>query len=143
MLNLMQGERTEQSYGDRQDAKDNLPKVKRLRSYQTANEKNVEKIWEQLSAHTSISSDEKKELADPLSIERAETFSANIENYIGTVKVPLGVVGPIRIHGTHANGDYFAPLATTEAALVASYARGASYVALLLFSQISWNLGSS
>ncbi len=50
---------------------------------------------------------------------------ANIENMIGTVKVPVGVVGPLRINGLNANGDFLVPLATTEAALVASYARGA------------------
>ena len=47
---------------------------------------------------------------------------------IGTVKVPVGVIGPLRINGLNANGDFFVPLATTEAALVASYARGAEIV---------------
>jgi hydroxymethylglutaryl-CoA reductase (NADPH) len=44
---------------------------------------------------------------------------------IGTTKIPLGIAGPLRINGLNAKGDYLVPLATTEAALVASYARGA------------------
>jgi hydroxymethylglutaryl-CoA reductase (NADPH) len=52
-------------------------------------------------------------------------FAANCENYLGTVKMPLGLAGPLRVNGLHAQGDYWLPLATHEAALVASYHRGA------------------
>ncbi|MBF9031631.1 3-hydroxy-3-methylglutaryl-CoA reductase, partial [Rhodobacterales bacterium HKCCE3408] len=52
-------------------------------------------------------------------------YSANIENMIGTAALPVGVVGPLRVNGLNAAGDYPVPLATTEAALVASYGRGA------------------
>jgi hydroxymethylglutaryl-CoA reductase (NADPH) len=65
---------------------------------------------------------------DPLTRENAEAYQRNIENFIGTVKVPVGVIGPLRVNGTHAQGDYFVPLATTEAALVASYHRGARLI---------------
>lgn len=57
-----------------------------------------------------------------------ECFSRNIENYIGQVTLPVGVVGPLRVRGTHACGDFHVPLATTEAALVASCQRGASAI---------------
>jgi hydroxymethylglutaryl-CoA reductase (NADPH) len=40
-------------------------------------------------------------------------------------QVPTGVIGPLRVIGTAAEGDYFVPLATSEGALVASYHRGA------------------
>ena len=48
----------------------------------------------------------------------------NIENFVGVAQVPLGVAGPLRIHGEHADGDFYIPLATTEGTLVASYNRG-------------------
>ncbi len=39
--------------------------------------------------------------------------------------VPTGVIGPVRVIGSAANGDFFVPLATSEGTLVASYHRGA------------------
>ena len=51
--------------------------------------------------------------------------AGNIENPIGMTALPLGVAGPLRVNGLHASGEYWLPLATSEAALVASYARGA------------------
>jgi hydroxymethylglutaryl-CoA reductase (NADPH) len=57
-----------------------------------------------------------------------DAYGRNIENYVGTVKVPVGVIGPLRVNGLFAEGDYYVPLATTEAALVASYGRGARLV---------------
>jgi hydroxymethylglutaryl-CoA reductase (NADPH) len=65
---------------------------------------------------------------DPDTEQQAAVYSRSIENFIGTVKVPVGIAGPIRVNGTHAQGDYYVPLATTEAALVASYARGAQLI---------------
>jgi hydroxymethylglutaryl-CoA reductase (NADPH) len=52
-------------------------------------------------------------------------FARNIEHFIGAVQVPVGLAGPLRVNGVHAQGDFYVPLATTEAALVASYSRGA------------------
>jgi hydroxymethylglutaryl-CoA reductase (NADPH) len=54
-----------------------------------------------------------------------ETLRGNIEQYIGMTQVPTGVIGPLRVNGVHAHGDYYVPLATTEGTLVASYHRGA------------------
>lgn len=52
-------------------------------------------------------------------------LAGNIENFIGMTQVPTGIMGPLRVLGTAADGDYYVPLATTEGALVASYHRGA------------------
>jgi hydroxymethylglutaryl-CoA reductase (NADPH) len=57
-----------------------------------------------------------------------ESYARSIENFIGTAKLPLGLAGPLRVNGAHASGDYYVPLAATEAALVASYSRGAQLV---------------
>ena len=57
-----------------------------------------------------------------------ELFRKNIEYFVGTVKVPIGLAGPLRVNGLFAQGDYYVPLATTEAALVASYNRGAQLI---------------
>jgi hydroxymethylglutaryl-CoA reductase (NADPH) len=54
----------------------------------------------------------------------------NIENIIGFAQVPLGIVGPLRVAGEHARGDFYIPMATTEGALVASYNRGARVLTL-------------
>lgn len=67
-------------------------------------------------------------LLDDQAKDDAERFSRNIENYIGTAKIPLGVAGPLRVLGLFARGDYYVPMATTEAALVASCTRGAQAV---------------
>ena len=67
-------------------------------------------------------------LADASVLAEAETYSGNVENMIGMLRMPIGVTGPLRVNGFHAKGDYVVPLATTEAALVASYARGADVI---------------
>jgi hydroxymethylglutaryl-CoA reductase (NADPH) len=54
----------------------------------------------------------------------SEAMRGNIENPIGAAQIPLGVAGPLRIDGMHANGTFYVPLATTEGALVRSYERG-------------------
>ena len=51
-------------------------------------------------------------------------YQGNVENFIGEMRMPLGLAGPLRVNGLAAKGDYWIPLATTEAALVASYHRG-------------------
>ncbi len=52
----------------------------------------------------------------------------NIENPIGTIQIPIGVAGPLKINGEHANDAFFIPLSTSEGALVASINRGCSAI---------------
>jgi len=54
----------------------------------------------------------------------SEEMRGNIENPIGVAQVPIGIAGPIEVHGQYAEGVFYIPLATTEGALVRSYERG-------------------
>lgn len=53
------------------------------------------------------------------------SLQGSIEQYIGMTQIPTGLIGPLRINGLHAGGDFYVPLATSEGTLVASYHRGA------------------
>jgi hydroxymethylglutaryl-CoA reductase (NADPH) len=59
-----------------------------------------------------------------LDVRRAS--QRHCENFIGVAQIPMGVVGPLRVRGKYADGDFYVPMATTEAALVASTNRGCS-----------------
>jgi len=80
----------------------------------------IQERWNTLA----VSNDMRQEIADSESLSRNKIYRRNIENYIGTLKVPVGIAGPLRVNGVFAQGDYYVPLATTEATLVASYNRG-------------------
>ena len=54
----------------------------------------------------------------------AHLARGNCENLIGAAQVPLGIAGPLRVNGEHAQGEFLIPLATSEGTLVASYNRG-------------------
>jgi NADP-dependent 3-hydroxy-3-methylglutaryl-CoA reductase len=55
----------------------------------------------------------------------AEPSEIKIESFVGFVKVPVGLAGPLRVRGScQIDDDFFAPLATLEATLVASCSRG-------------------
>ena len=54
-----------------------------------------------------------------------QKLTGNIEAFIGSVELPVGIAGPMVIKGREANGVFYAPLATSEGALVASVSRGA------------------
>jgi hydroxymethylglutaryl-CoA reductase (NADPH) len=69
-------------------------------------------------------------LAGEKYLEDPEVLRGNIENYIGMAQIPTGLVGPLRIVGTEANGDFYVPLTTSEGALIASYNRGANIASL-------------
>lgn len=50
------------------------------------------------------------------------------ENLVGAISLPLGVAGPIKIHGAEKTFEALIPLATTEGALVASVSRGCKVI---------------
>lgn len=51
-------------------------------------------------------------------------LTTGIEQKIGSAAVPLGFAGPLKIKGKYAKGEFYIPLATNEAALVAGLNRG-------------------
>ena len=83
----------------------------------------VARRWELLADEAA-----QRELLDVHTASSMQRYRRNVENFIGTVKVPLGIAGPLRVRGQHAQGDFWVPLATSEAALVASFNRGMSVI---------------
>src|SRR5271165_4233151 len=73
----------------------------------------VAKRWSVLGAPEET----RDQLLDARTAEQMAGYKHNIENFIGTAKIPVGVAGPLRVNGIFAQGDYYVPLATTEAAL--------------------------
>ena len=84
----------------------------------------IDRRWQVLAA----GEETRANLLDLQTQEQMQQYERNIENFIGTVKLPIGLAGPLRVNGLFAQGDYYVPLATTEAALVASYSRGAKLI---------------
>ncbi len=58
------------------------------------------------------------------------TTNGNVEHFVGAVQIPIGLAGPLVIHGEHAKGEFVVPMATTEGTLVASYNRGMKVINL-------------
>ena len=85
------------------------------------NDYSKEIITERLDFARRFSNDELSVI--PSAVD-ANVFKGNCEHYIGTAQVPIGIAGPLKINGEHAQGDFLIPLATTEGSLVASYNRG-------------------
>lgn len=83
------------------------------------NQERARKLWDEIGGDPAL----REVLLDPLAGE-LPLYQGNIENAIGVMRMPIGLAGPLRMNGLSAKGDYPIPLATTEAALVASYHRG-------------------
>jgi hydroxymethylglutaryl-CoA reductase (NADPH) len=76
-------------------------------------------LWEEIGGDPALRDILLERVPDDLNL-----YQGNIENVIGVLRMPVGLAGPLRVNGLAAKGDYPVPLATTEAALVASYHRG-------------------
>jgi hydroxymethylglutaryl-CoA reductase (NADPH) len=63
------------------------------------------------------------------SIDMESASKKNIEQPIGAIQIPVGIVGPLKVNGDYADGEFYVPLATTEGALLASVNRGCSVIA--------------
>ncbi len=84
----------------------------------------VDRRWQALPGQA----ESRAPLLDTRTLEEMACYQHSVENFIGCVRIPVGVAGPLRVNGLFAQGDYYVPLATTEAALVASYSRGAQLI---------------
>jgi hydroxymethylglutaryl-CoA reductase (NADPH) len=109
----------------KQVASFDISKTEALESVPSRNpytEEGFEKRKEFMKATTGKTFDQ---LSGDEEIDIYGNLPGNLENFIGMSQVPTGVLGPLVINGISASGGYYVPLATTEGALVASYARGA------------------
>ena len=52
----------------------------------------------------------------------------NAENVIGSAIIPMGIVGPVKVSGDYAKGEFYVPFTTTEGALIAGVNRGANAI---------------
>lgn len=59
-----------------------------------------------------------------------DTLRGNIENFIGSAQIPIGIAGPLIVNGRHARGTYYVPLATTEGALTYTCTEGMLLISL-------------
>ncbi len=100
------------------------PSVPRGDKPGTISPEEVDRRWKILDVDEPV----RNQLLDSMTREQMNSYGKNIENFIGTIKLPIGLAGPLRVRGLFANGDYYVPLATSEAALVASYGRGATAI---------------
>jgi hydroxymethylglutaryl-CoA reductase (NADPH) len=96
-------------------------------------------LWESVGAAPEL-----RELLLNGTVDEVSNYQGNIENFIGLLRMPIGLAGPLRVNGLGAKGDYWIPLATTEAALVASYHRGCRVIsaaggcaAMVLYESLS------
>jgi hydroxymethylglutaryl-CoA reductase (NADPH) len=77
------------------------------------------------------------EVADAKAVADAAKYVNNVERFVGTVKVPVGLIGPLRVRMDDdprpdreelLDKVYHVPMATTEGVLLASYQRGAKAI---------------
>ena len=97
---------------------DDLPP--RVRDSARPDQSTLEARWKLLGGSANI----REELCPPSSAHLSDRYARNVENYIGEARIPIGLAGPLRVNGLAARADYYVPMATHEAALIASYSRG-------------------
>lgn len=61
---------------------------------------------------------------DNISLTGDNTILTGIEMKVGGAVIPMGIAGPVCINGQYADGEFYIPLATNEAALIAGVQRG-------------------
>lgn len=64
------------------------------------------------------------------SLDYSALVGKNAENVIGSIEIPVGVIGPLKVNGKYAKGEFYVPMATTEGALIAGVGRGTKAVSI-------------
>ncbi len=77
-----------------------------------------------LEQQTGVSLSTIKQHSIPTFKIHEDRFTKGIEMKIGGVVIPLGIGGPVIVHGHYAKGSFYVPVATNEAALLAGLQRG-------------------
>ena len=103
-----------------QIARDDVPRIPGRGTYNDAARRDRLNFLRKVSGANLSALDETR--LDP------ERLSSNIENMVGAIEVPVGIGGPLLFRGQEARGMIYAPMATTEGALVASVTRGATAI---------------
>lgn len=124
-LRKLVGSRSAEEIRARLAPKPHVPAARRVPGGSSTSPEAIARRWKLLSRAGPAA---KASVLDERAAADADRYGLNIENYIGVVRVPVGLAGPLRVNGLFAQGDYYVPLATTEAALVASYSRGAQVI---------------
>ncbi len=101
------------------------PRIKKAGSTRV-DHSSIAKRWDLLEEALGLPASARSTLAP--SSEGLPDYDKHIENCVGSITLPLGVIGPLRIRGFERQADLYVPLATHEAALVASYDRGATAI---------------
>lgn len=128
MLRALLETGTVDGVADRQKPSQPSPLRPWLRQTKTLSPAHTASYWRVLTSHGPTTEVDQETLYDATAQADLPLYGRSIENYVGHLRVPVGAIGPLRINGLFARGDHYVPLATTEAALVASYGRGARLI---------------
>src|SRR3970282_59006 len=82
-------------------------------------------------------------LADPLLQTQSAWAGEHLQDFIGSVRIPVGIAGPLRVNGLSARGDYSLPLATTDPGLIAVSDRGVTVGSTLVYAYCEFASGDA
>lgn len=78
-----------------------------MRPTRSVDGKTLERYWSRLKVEGRAADDVREALADPDTTRSIGVYASNIESAIGVARLPIGVIGPLRVNGLNAQGDYF------------------------------------
>ena len=88
-LDLLRATFSEQQARARLSAQPDRPRPPALRGARRVDRASIAALWDKLRGASPVTEADERLLADPDTVEAAGTYAANIENMIGTVKVPI------------------------------------------------------